>query len=74
MQICLNWPKGTDDEVLHLFFWAGQESHMLPCEDVSVGPKKVTTRSFTWSLLGLDQFLDSLTEWLNEFFGNKPLV
>jgi hypothetical protein len=27
--------------------------HMLPCENVMVGPKEVTIRSFTWA----DQFL-----------------
>jgi hypothetical protein len=36
-------PEEIDDEVLHV----GKTSRMLPCDDVSVGPKEVTLRSFT---------------------------
>jgi hypothetical protein len=46
-----SWPQGSDDEVLHLILYQllrrAKTSRMLPCKDISVGLKEVTTRSFT---------------------------
>jgi hypothetical protein len=55
MRRCLSWPegkwrRGPSLDLDQFLGWA-KTSHMLPCEDVSVGPKEGTTQSFTWSWL-----------------------
>jgi hypothetical protein len=38
----------VSSRLLKMIPWAPMRIHMLPCENLTVGPKEVTTRSFTW--------------------------